>query len=86
MIGLAFASVPLYRLFCQVTGFGGTTQRAAARQAPGAVGPDDHGPLRRQHSPGSALALRAGRHATATSRSARATWPSTPRATSPTGR
>ncbi len=27
MLGLAFASVPLYRLFCQVTGFGGTTQR-----------------------------------------------------------
>jgi cytochrome c oxidase assembly protein subunit 11 len=26
MIGLAFASVPLYRLFCQVTGYGGTTQ------------------------------------------------------------
>ena len=35
MLGLAFASVPLYRLFCQVTGFGGTTQRAEA--APGAV-------------------------------------------------
>jgi cytochrome c oxidase assembly protein subunit 11 len=33
MTGLAFASVPLYRLFCQATGFGGTTQRAAA--APG---------------------------------------------------
>ena len=32
MLGLAFASVPLYRLFCQATGFGGTTQRAA--QAP----------------------------------------------------
>lgn len=30
MLGLAFASVPLYRLFCQVTGFAGTTQRAAA--------------------------------------------------------
>ena len=30
MIGLAYASVPLYRLFCQVTGFGGTTQVAAA--------------------------------------------------------
>lgn len=30
MIGLAYASVPLYRLFCQVTGFGGTTQRADA--------------------------------------------------------
>ncbi|GHC71513.1 cytochrome c oxidase assembly protein CtaG [Limoniibacter endophyticus] len=28
MVGLAFASVPLYRLFCQVTGYGGTTQRA----------------------------------------------------------
>lgn len=30
MVGLAYASVPLYRLFCQVTGFGGTAQRAAA--------------------------------------------------------
>lgn len=30
MVGLSFASVPLYRLFCQVTGFGGTTQRADA--------------------------------------------------------
>ena len=29
MIGLGFASVPLYRLFCQVTGFGGTTQVAS---------------------------------------------------------
>ncbi len=35
MVGLAFASVPLYRLFCQVTGIGGTTQRAEA--APGPV-------------------------------------------------
>lgn len=26
MVGLAYASVPLYRVFCQVTGFGGTTQ------------------------------------------------------------
>src|SRR4051812_36266665 len=30
MVGLAFASVPLYRLFCAATGFGGTTQRATA--------------------------------------------------------
>ncbi len=30
MVGLAYASVPLYALFCQVTGFGGTTQRAEA--------------------------------------------------------
>ncbi|MGZ0190517.1 MAG: cytochrome c oxidase assembly protein [Alphaproteobacteria bacterium] len=30
MVGLAFASVPLYDLFCRVTGYGGTTQRASA--------------------------------------------------------
>jgi cytochrome c oxidase assembly protein subunit 11 len=35
MLALAFASVPLYRVFCQVTGFGGTTMKAEA--APGAV-------------------------------------------------
>lgn len=29
MVGLAYASVPLYKLFCQVTGFGGTTQVAS---------------------------------------------------------
>ncbi|MFW0777585.1 MAG: cytochrome c oxidase assembly protein [Rickettsiales bacterium] len=28
MLMLAYASVPLYRLFCQVTGYGGTTQQA----------------------------------------------------------
>ena len=27
MIGMADAAVPLYQLFCQVTGYGGTTQR-----------------------------------------------------------
>jgi len=26
MVGLSYASVPLYQLFCQVTGYGGTTQ------------------------------------------------------------
>ncbi len=36
MGGLTYAAVPLYRLFCQVTGFGGTTQTAA--EAPGVVG------------------------------------------------
>jgi cytochrome c oxidase assembly protein subunit 11 len=30
MIGLSFASVPLYRIFCQVTGYGGTTQVAGS--------------------------------------------------------
>ncbi len=28
MVGLSFAAVPLYQLFCQVTGYGGTTMRA----------------------------------------------------------
>jgi cytochrome c oxidase assembly protein subunit 11 len=30
MAGLAAAAVPLYRVFCAATGYGGTTQRAAA--------------------------------------------------------
>lgn len=33
MLGLGYASVPLYRLFCQVTGFAGTTQRASEAKA-----------------------------------------------------
>lgn len=33
MTGLAYASVPLYRLFCQVTGFAGTPQRASVAPA-----------------------------------------------------
>jgi cytochrome c oxidase assembly protein subunit 11 len=33
MVGLSFASVPLYRAFCQITGFGGTTGRAEAGSA-----------------------------------------------------
>lgn len=37
MLGLAYASVPLYRLFCQVTGFGGTTMRVDENAVPNAV-------------------------------------------------
>ena len=33
MVGLTFAAVPLYRMFCQVTGWGGTTQQAEAAPA-----------------------------------------------------
>lgn len=33
MLGLGFAAVPLYDMFCRVTGFGGTTQRATAAEA-----------------------------------------------------
>lgn len=35
MVGMAYAAVPLYKIFCQVTGFAGTTQRAD--QAPATV-------------------------------------------------
>lgn len=35
MLGAGYASVPLYRLFCQVTGYGGTTQRASAEKLAG---------------------------------------------------
>lgn len=35
MIGLSFAAVPLYDLFCRVTGYGGTTQ--VSTTAPGEV-------------------------------------------------
>lgn len=30
MTGMAFAAVPLYEAFCRITGYGGTTQEAAA--------------------------------------------------------
>lgn len=33
MVGLSFAAVPLYRIFCQVTGFGGTVQKAEKAEA-----------------------------------------------------
>ena len=38
MVGLSFAAVPLYRIFCAKTGWAGTPQRAAA--APETVAPD----------------------------------------------
>ena len=34
MLGLSFAAVPLYDLFCRVTGFGGTTQNASNKDIP----------------------------------------------------
>lgn len=39
-VGLSYASVPLYRLFCQVTGFGGTVRRIDVLPG-GRVGSDD---------------------------------------------
>jgi cytochrome c oxidase assembly protein subunit 11 len=39
MVGLTAASVPLYQMFCQVTGYGGTTQRATEVPEVGPEGP-----------------------------------------------
>ena len=62
MVGAAYAAVPLYRLFCQVTGFGGTTQRA---EAPSDVVLDRTITVRFDANVGAGLAvgLRAGRSA-----------------------
>jgi len=35
MLGAGFAAVPLYRIFCQATGYGGTPARASELQASG---------------------------------------------------
>jgi hypothetical protein len=48
MTGLGFASVPLYRMFCQATGLNGTTQRGI--RAPGAWA-EDHDRVRQPMSP-----------------------------------
>ena len=42
MLGMGFAAVPLYRMFCAATGFGGTTQRASAAEAGGIQVSDQH--------------------------------------------
>ena len=40
MGGLAYASVPLYELFCRVTGYGGTTQRVETADGVAAIDRD----------------------------------------------
>ncbi len=82
MVGLAFASVPLYRLFCQVTGFDGTTDargrgaRTGRRQGGG-------DPLRRQHRFRLCPGASAPKSRARSSPSASAKWPSTRPGTSP---
>jgi cytochrome c oxidase assembly protein subunit 11 len=38
MVGMGFAAVPLYRIFCQKTGFGGTARIDEGAKAPGDTG------------------------------------------------
>ncbi len=38
MVGMGFAAVPLYRIFCQKTGFGGTARIDVGAHAPGSTG------------------------------------------------
>ena len=37
MLALSFAAVPLYDLFCRVTGFGGTTQTPPEKEIPNII-------------------------------------------------
>ena len=40
-VGLSYASVPLYRIFCQATGFGGTVKTHGGAGGVGSSGDDD---------------------------------------------
>jgi cytochrome c oxidase assembly protein subunit 11 len=59
MLMLGYAAVPLYRMFCQATGYGGTPRRASERgQWHEGAGRSDHvDPLRCQHRPRHEMAL-----------------------------
>ena len=57
MGGLSFAAVPLYDIFCRVTGFGGTPARADCCAWRCRRRPHDPSVLRRQHASRSALAV-----------------------------
>ena len=62
MFGFGFAMVPLYGLFCQVTGVQSVEQRAAlgtggSATRRGRSGPLGHGEVRRHRAPGSALEI-----------------------------
>ena len=42
MLGLSFAAVPLYDLFCRITGFAGTTQNASKKELPKVIVDHDY--------------------------------------------
>ena len=60
MLGMSFAAVPLYRLFCAVTGYGGTPNDRRWPPRPGSIGRDDPGALQRRYQSGAAVEIRAG--------------------------
>lgn len=45
-VGISYAAVPLYKIFCQVTGFGGTTRRADIYVAQKLTPREDSKPIR----------------------------------------
>ena len=59
MVGMAYAAVPLYAMFCQLTGYGGTTQRVE-QYSDRVLDRTHHRALRRQRLGRPALAVRAG--------------------------
>ena len=46
VFGVSYASVPLYKLFCRVTGFGGTTQRVEDKNLADLIPVEGGEPLR----------------------------------------
>ena len=86
MAGLAFAAVPLYRLYCQVTGYRRHARSAPRRRPTSSLDRDDHGALRRQRRRRACRGSSSPCSARSRSRSARTRWPSTGRPTSPTSR
>ena len=59
MVGASFAAIPLYRMFCSVTGFAGTTQ-VVAHRAQARARPRADRPLRFQRRARPAVEIRAG--------------------------
>jgi cytochrome c oxidase assembly protein subunit 11 len=63
MFGFGYLLVPLYDVFCEITGLNGKTGQideavVEARYTPDEI-PSDHGAIRRQQQPGHAVAVRA---------------------------
>ena len=85
MVGVSFAAIPLYRLFCAVTGYAGTPQIGAcgrSRRNPSGRSPSASTPTPTRTCPGTSARSRRR----SACRSARSNSPSTRRATWPAHR